>query len=287
MGWSFVAAVAFGIYGSVLHPVVGLIGFALPIMIFFIRKKEREAEDSRQKARNAQELASFQNRLRERLNEKSDDVRKTFRVTAKTSPMGLRDYRRFDLEIIRFLETGLTESDLQVCQRNGTSVRKVYDQSIRGDLQISMEGDQTNQSGSVFSFNGGSPVDFERHCAQLFRSCGWHVVETPASGDHGVDLIVSRNGDSIAVQCKLYSQPVGNSAVQEVVAGRVHYGANAAVVVAANGYTSGAEVLARSNAVRLIHPDDIKSQYGFSAIASTKSKPGSHLDWPPKKRTSN
>ena len=203
MAWSIVAAIFFGIYGSLINPVVGLFGFITPIMIYVVRKKAREEAETahleqqaryevEERWRQGRELALFENRLRDRLNEKLDDVRRTFRMTAKTSPMGLRDYRRFDREIIRFLETGLSETDLEYCQESGVSVRKIYEQSISVELHENMESNQEKTTSSDSSFNGDSPIEFERYCGQLFRSFGWHVVETPASGDHGVDLIVKK-----------------------------------------------------------------------------------------------
>lgn len=209
------------------------------------------------------------------------DALRTFRTTVKASPMGLKDYRRFDREIIRFLGAGLTAGDTSALSENGVSLRELYEQEIRDDLHTTLETHLTRQTAQPSHFVAGTPLDFERHCADLFRRCGYRVAETPASGDHGVDLIVERNGQSIAVQCKLYSQPVGNGAVQEVTAGRVHYGANSAVVIAINGFTSGAEVLARSNQVALIHPDDVGNLFGDSSPHAELQRSGRRFDWPP------
>ena len=50
---------------------------------------------------------------------------------------------------------------------------------------------------------------------------GCSCEKTKASGDQGVDLIVQVRQRKIAIQCKLYSSPVGNEAVQQVVSGRL------------------------------------------------------------------
>ena len=100
-------------------------------------------------------------------------------------------------------------------------------------------------------------VDYERYCAARLSDDGWHVRMTPATGDQGVDLIATLGSLKVAIQCKFYNQSVGNKAVQEVVAGRIHVGANAAVVISNAGYTPGARALARSTGTLLLTHDDI------------------------------
>lgn len=61
---------------------------------------------------------------------------------------------------------------------------------------------------------------FEYKCARMLRRKGFHHVEvTKKSGDQGVDIIAYKHFSKYAVQCKYYSYPVGNKAVQEVYAG--------------------------------------------------------------------
>ena len=47
----------------------------------------------------------------------------------------------------------------------------------------------------------------------------------------------------LVAQCKRFAKPVGNKAVQEVVAGLKFYKANIGVVIAPNGFTNSAEDL--------------------------------------------
>ena len=51
--------------------------------------------------------------------------------------------------------------------------------------------------------------------------------------------------------------PVGNKAVQEIVAGRAHEQAHHGVVVTNNRYTSAAEQLAAANGIMLLHFRDL------------------------------
>lgn len=95
--------------------------------------------------------------------------------------------------------------------------------------------------------------DYEYVVADYLRSRGYHNVKvTKGSGDFGVDVIATKNGVKYAVQCKLYSSPVGVSAVQEVVAGKAYYGCKGAMVVTNSTFTAAAEKLADLNDVILL-----------------------------------
>lgn len=95
--------------------------------------------------------------------------------------------------------------------------------------------------------------DYEYVVADYLRSRGYHGVKvTKGSGDFGVDVIASKRGTKYAVQCKLYSSPVGLSAIQEVVAGKACYNCTGAMVVTNSTFTAAAEELAKRNGVILL-----------------------------------
>lgn len=101
-----------------------------------------------------------------------------------------------------------------------------------------------------------TPLAYEDYCALLLRDAGWRAHTTPRQ-DQGVDVVATLRGTKAAIQCKMYSNPVGNRAVQEVVAGRLHYGAQIAVVVSTAPYTRSAYELAASTQVLLLHHDQL------------------------------
>ena len=101
-----------------------------------------------------------------------------------------------------------------------------------------------------------SPIEYEQFCAKTLRAAGWSVKTTPLQ-DQGVDVIAELRGVRAVIQCKKYRSRVGNAAVQQVVAGKRHYRAVVAAVVAPAGYTRAAEALARSNGVILLHHEDL------------------------------
>jgi HJR/Mrr/RecB family endonuclease len=104
-----------------------------------------------------------------------------------------------------------------------------------------------------------TPAEFEGYCAEELRQAGWNARVTLQSRDQGVDVVAEKNGVRIVVQCKLYSGPVGNKAVQEAAAGRAHEKADYGAVVTNNRYTSAAEQLAATNSVLLIHYRDLRN----------------------------
>lgn len=103
------------------------------------------------------------------------------------------------------------------------------------------------------------PREFEVQCAESLKEAGWEARLTAASGDQGVDVIATKGDLTVAIQCKLYSRPVGNRAVQEALAGMAFIGADVAVVVSNAPYTAAAKQLAASTSAILLHYSDLPS----------------------------
>ena len=70
-------------------------------------------------------------------------------------------------------------------------------------------------------------------------------------------MIAEKDGIRAVLQCKLYSNPVGNKAVQEVNAGKIFEQAQIACVVTNSTYTKSARQLAQATGVLLLHHDDL------------------------------
>lgn len=102
-----------------------------------------------------------------------------------------------------------------------------------------------------------TPLGFERHCAALLRTTGWTATLTAGSGDQGVDVLARMGDISVVIQCKLYSKPIGNRAVQEAIAGRSYMGATHAAVVSNQPYTPAARDLAQRTRVMLLAAADL------------------------------
>jgi HJR/Mrr/RecB family endonuclease len=101
-------------------------------------------------------------------------------------------------------------------------------------------------------------VDFELYLKTLIEEQleGAYVETTPASGDHGADLLVRFRGIVVAVQAKYYTGSVGNAAVQEIHSGMGFYDADYGMVVTQSKYTEHAKSLA----MKLnIHLEDVET----------------------------
>ena len=113
----------------------------------------------------------------------------------------------------------------------------------------------TYEAQAVDSMEG---VVYEDYCQTLLLTAGWEARHTKASGDQGVDLIAEIEDIKVCIQCKRYNKPVGNKAVQEVLAGKVFYGGTHAVVVSNAGFTKAAKSLAESADVILISDTELE-----------------------------
>jgi restriction system protein len=96
-------------------------------------------------------------------------------------------------------------------------------------------------------------VDFELMLKSMMESAlpEVYVETTPATGDHGADLIARYKGITIAIQAKYYSGSVGNAAVQEIHSGIGFYDADFGMVVTQSSYTEHAKSLANKLGIYL------------------------------------
>jgi len=98
-----------------------------------------------------------------------------------------------------------------------------------------------------------TPIEFETFVANMLKAKGFTSVRgTPVTGDQGADLIAEKDGRTIIIQAKRYQRPVGNKAVQEVIAARTFYKGDEAWVVTNSTFTPAAVALAQSASVRLV-----------------------------------
>lgn len=98
-----------------------------------------------------------------------------------------------------------------------------------------------------------SGLEYEQYCADYLNSHGYTGAKTTkASGDHGVDVIAYKRGKKYAIQCKYYSSPVGNKAIQEVYTGMALYGCNRGIVITNSTFTKQATEEAKKLGIKLI-----------------------------------
>ncbi len=145
----------------------------------------------------------------------------------------------------------------------------------------SNEPDPRTQLHRISSMDG---YQFEAFMAGVFQRLGHEVSPMGASGDQGVDLLFRSNTELVAVQCKNYDRPVGNTPVQEVFAGAKYHNADRTIVVAPAGFTPGAEELAGRTDTQLIDLDGIerlleRSSDRQETYGDTKPRYGKYFWW--------
>ena len=107
-------------------------------------------------------------------------------------------------------------------------------------------------SSNVMSIDNMSGFEFEQLLERLFETCKYDVILTKKTGDQGADLVISNDQEVIVIQAKCYSnQPVGNKAIQEIVAAKKYYKGDKALVIATTTFTKSAIELAEANDVEL------------------------------------
>lgn len=118
-----------------------------------------------------------------------------------------------------------------------------------------------------------SGVQFEEFVAAQLRTRGFGVAHTASTGDYGVDLIATKDGTRMAVQCKRQAKPVGVAAVQQVVSGAAQHRCNQTVVVTNRAFTNAARQLATTHRCRLVGREQLHVWTGAAPTPPRKPRP--------------
>ena len=105
--------------------------------------------------------------------------------------------------------------------------------------------------------------EYENYCKYILKLRGWIVELTPKSGDQGVDLIATKEYLKVCIQCKRYSKPVGNKAVQEIFTGKQFYSGSHGVLVSNAGFTKSAKSLASKTGIILLSDENLMNLESF------------------------
>lgn len=163
----------------------------------------------------------------------------------KRDKYGIEDKAGWYNEREYFIKNVLAREASPIVQRLITDGK--FDQSIRETIEKGL----ANADFEIATLPPDiTPERFEVLCMEVFRASGWNATTTKASGDQGADVIAERDSLKVVVQCKLYGTPVGNKAVQEVIAARGYYNADIALVVANSSFTRSAIQLAEVSDVK-------------------------------------
>jgi Restriction endonuclease len=113
---------------------------------------------------------------------------------------------------------------------------------------------------SISDIDAMTGHEFEDFLEEYFLKTGYLVEKRKRSHEQGLDLLIERHGERIAVQAKRRSKPVSNKAVQEALAARHFYSLTRALVVTNSYFTLSAQQLAERSKVELWDRETLKEK---------------------------
>ena len=242
LGWEMSS----GFFASIGNAILGMIlGLIAGLIIF-----EQNAKKLRAKRQQhiADEKSRQEHYLCEQVDQHIDTLARKRLQLRRINEYGAVDDKAWRMEMEVF--------------RKSTLFRLAGDEALFADWEIQGLIDRRveayqNDHLQIDYDDTMSGHDYEYFCAELIKQAGWEARVTQGSGDQGVDVVASKEGKTIAIQCKKYTSPVGNKAVQEVHAGKGYIDAEAAVVVTNSTFTPSAIELAQSLGVTLMHHTEL------------------------------
>lgn len=127
--------------------------------------------------------------------------------------------------------------------------------SILGVLGVNRKATNTG-SGLIDDLKSMSGIEFEQWTAALLEKHGYRVKPTRAVGDHGIDLEIERTGRRIVVQCKRWSDTVGEPVVREFYGSMLNARADAGIFVTTSLFSIQARQFVEQKPITLL---DLKS----------------------------
>ena len=95
-------------------------------------------------------------------------------------------------------------------------------------------------------------LTFEKLVGSLLKQQGYEVGNMRASSDYGVDMIINKGKERIAVQVKRSKNKIARKAISDAVAGMKYYNCTKAMVVTNSEFTEDAREFARGTECILI-----------------------------------
>jgi hypothetical protein len=126
-------------------------------------------------------------------------------------------------------------------------------------------------SGLLEDLRSMSGVAFEQWTANLFTKHGYTVSATRVVGDHGIDLEMEREGRRVVVQCKRWSDTVGEPAVREFYGALLNAKADSGIFVTTSAFSTQARQFVVQKPITLFDLSSLLALflYGGSVEAGT------------------
>ncbi len=233
-------------------PVWAWVAFGAVIFFGFVRETRRNKEKM-EKAAEEQRLhevvreqgrASQASSLNALIAKHSGTLQSRYSALAAANGYGKPDTAAWEREVKRFVES----IDFKPTYLTLSETEDMITRAAQTKFQEAKGTPVLDWTAAL-----SSPLAFEQACAAQLVTAGWEANTTAGSGDQGIDVFARKSGVRAVLQCKLYSQAVGNDAVQEALAGKAFAKAHVAAVVSNVGFTRKAHELAAATGVLLLH----------------------------------
>ena len=141
-------------------------------------------------------------------------------------------------------------------RRADRRAREAYDTELRqyNDMQLLSAWIDKLASRKAW-FRADGPT-FEKLVAHHFSKIGYDVWNRGGKNDHGVDLVIEKDGVRSIVQCKAHREFVGPAIVRELYGTMLAEGANNAILATMRGVTHSAREWIAGKPISVMALDD-------------------------------
>ncbi len=98
---------------------------------------------------------------------------------------------------------------------------------------------------------------FEQAVARLYRKLGYQADVSKAGGDGGIDIILTRKNESIAVQCKVHKKPVGPRVARDLYGTMIGNGFKHGMLISKTGFTKGVFEFVKDKNIALLDLNEL------------------------------
>jgi len=134
---------------------------------------------------------------------------------------------------------------------------------------------KTSTADLASSLSNMTATAFEEFILSLFGDLGYRAEKTLGTGDNGIDLLLRKNNQSIAVQCQPWDTPVGEPTVRNFHAALMGTAAQSGYLVTTGTFTSRAYSFAQGKPIQLLDLEalmDLAAGRGSKTSRSGKQK---------------
>jgi len=174
--------------------------------------------------------------------------------TVRKDRFGVRDISDWALQADRFL--------ISSGYAPGTLNRHEAIASLTADIEHLAEGGYGAETARHAGDGGQEPAPsrslaFHQRCAITLQRNGWatHVAAEPRSD--GIDVFAENEDWVVGLHCRIYTHPVSDDVVAQLIRAASYYCLDAAAIVAPSGFTRDARAAAREGNVALLDRDDL------------------------------